>query len=253
MFHSITLCYYEQKIQELRECFEAKQQELDDQLQRLKNELQVLDNQFAELEQEESDQNERAEELDKFKDIWRKRQAKFQRELQHLEQLKEQLHTKFMEDCKSAKQQLETKIKPNQAEVLPSGRKQDVPARPEIQSAPNDEVKIKEDNKLILDKFVFVQSKIAAISSALTRSPKKRPEANEDPLRQLDQANEDKLRQDQANEDQLDLENWSLKEQINILSKRLDRKNHGCELSTVHLDNLELKFLQLLKTQSSKN
>ena len=173
-----------------------------------------------------------------------------------MEQLKEQLHTKFMEDCKSAKQQLEMKIKPNQDGALPSGQKQDVPARPEIQSAPKDGVKIKEDNKLILDKLVFVQSKIVAISSALSRSPKKHPEANQDLLRQLDQADEDQLRQDQANEDQsrqLDLENWSLKEQINILSKRLDRKNHGCELSTVHLDNLEQKFLQLLKIQSHKN
>ena len=205
---------------------------------------------------EASDQNEMAEELDKLKDIWRKRQAKFQMELQHLEQLKEQLHTKFTEDCKSAKQQLETKIKANQARVLPSGQKQDIPARPEIQSVPKDGVKIKEDNKLILDKLVFVQSKILAISSALSRSPKKHPEANQDLLRQLDQANEDQLRQDQANEDQLrqlDLDNWSLKDQINILSKRLDRKNHGCELTTVHLDYLEQKFLQLLKTQSYKN
>ena len=224
LYHSTTLCYYEKKINELRECFEAKQEEFENQLLRLKLELQALDDQSAELDQEERDQFENTEQLRSFRDLWSKTQEKYQKELQHLDQLKEQALAKFSEDCKTARQHLEEKIK-----MLPPGQRKVIPATAGIQFPDKDEVKIKADNKIILEKLINVQSRVAALSLAPVGVPSKHSELNDDQLTQLYK------------------ENWSLKEQINILSQRLERKNNGCGSSIMHLDDLEQKFLQLLK------
>ena len=224
LFHSTTLCYYEQKINELRECFEATQKEFENQLRRLKLELQQLDDQSAELDQEEREQFEKTEQLRSVQDLWSIRQERYQKELQHLDQLKEQVLAKLREDCMTARQQLEEKIK-----VLPSGQRKVIPATVGIQSPDKNEVKIKADNKIILEKLIYVQSRIATLSMAPVGVPSKQAEVNDDQLTQLNK------------------ENWSLKEMIDILSQRLERKNNGCGSSTMHLDDLEQKFLQLLK------
>ena len=163
---------YETKVQELKNCFEATEKKLEEDLLNLRIQIQKLDDQLDDYAVQEKRGKQKDENLQSIKEIWKKRHQDYLR-LQHLIEAKKQnAEDQFKEMCHDAKQQLHDQMSAPCSKDIPavscdlpnfdSDTKQaDAMDRGATSSMKN---QLKRENKLLLDKLVEVRAYLGTSS-----------------------------------------------------------------------------------------
>ncbi len=188
---------YETKVQELKNCYDATERKLEEDLLDLRIQVQKLDDHLDDFAAQEKRGKQKDKNLQSIKEIWKKRHKEYI-QLQHsLEAERENAENQFQEMCKAAKQQLQVQMSAPCSKDIPTvscdlpNFDSDAKKAAPTDHATSSEMKtqLKKENKLLLDKLVQVRTYLEPSDSNQGDDLTKKHADLESELRELEQEN----------------------------------------------------------------